>query len=182
MPAKVSLTARSIVTAGFTNDVEAVNQYAADDVPRPSATRRRARLRVVASRHVLRIVYTLIALMIAIPSVAMAQAYRCAFDGETRATCCCPGQEDEPPDAPADVPSISKQCCCDVTEGAAPTSKDAATLGAAGGRDVLPAIASESIAVPALAPRVTALVTRASCRAPPKPSRRLFVEHCALLI
>jgi hypothetical protein len=28
MPAKVSLSARAIVTAGFANDVEAVNQYA----------------------------------------------------------------------------------------------------------------------------------------------------------
>jgi hypothetical protein len=28
MPAKVSLSARAIVTAGFANEVEAVNQYA----------------------------------------------------------------------------------------------------------------------------------------------------------
>ena len=32
MPANVSVNARATVTAGFANDVEAVNQYARDDV------------------------------------------------------------------------------------------------------------------------------------------------------
>jgi len=128
-----------------------------------------------------RFAVTLVVLIVMSPTVAMAADwYRCTMDGQARAACCCPGeqQEDVPPDAPPDARSA---CCCDIDTLSIPASEPrmkADPAGPALGALVVPRVAIEIQApVIEVAIRLTPSVARPSSRAPP-----LFLAHCSLLL
>ena len=52
-----------------------------------------------------RVVVILLTLVL-VPSLATASWYRCAFDGKTRAVCCCPTKPDPQNKAPAQDASV----------------------------------------------------------------------------
>ena len=78
-------------------------------------------------RQVRRVVLILLSLVL-VPSVATASWYRCAYDGMTRAVCCCPmkpNQHNQHKKTPAQDASVRAACCCTVTQVAsrAPTAE-----------------------------------------------------------
>lgn len=129
-----------------------------------------------------RFVVTLVVLVVMSPTVAMAaEWYRCTMDGQARAACCCPGQDEAQEDVPPDAPNARSACCCDIEASSTPASEPRMNTGvadAALGILVVPRVVIE-VQSPRSEVRLrpAPAVARPSSRAPP-----LFLSNCALLI
>jgi len=122
-----------------------------------------------------------LALLVLVPSLAMAQAFRCASDGETHAQCCCPGDDDAADHEHDSSPSFERSCCCERVEGIAGRSDDFTSQQ----RDLHPTAAPVAwvIAAPVLPTTEPARVaTPGRSRAPPGSPAPLFARHCSLLL
>lgn len=111
-----------------------------------------------------RILLTVFALVILLPSVAMAQSYLCRTDGQARAHCCCK------PKAPPLDASISRAPCCDVTAAAAPTMAPTVVDHAP------PAIDAPVAIVAIVTPTVRAIAIPVRATPPPHPTPPLSVR------
>lgn len=111
-----------------------------------------------------RILLTVFALFILLPSVAMAQSYLCRTDGQARAHCCCK------PKAPPLDPSIGRASCCDVTPAAAPSLAPTVVDHAP------PVIDIPSVVVAVVTPPVRAFAVPVRATAPPHPIPPLSVR------
>ena len=55
--------------------------------------------------------------LVLVPSVVTASWYRCAYDGVTRAACCCQAKaQTSKPRPPDPVESVRAACCCTITQ------------------------------------------------------------------
>jgi hypothetical protein len=129
-----------------------------------------------------RILPTVFALMVLLPSVAFARSeYLCRLDGQVRSSCCCPTkvQKHEAP-RPA---SVREACCCTIVE-ATPSRAQPATAGSANDlRSHLVVLVADVPVHAALPPPVIAgSATWPHATAPPGHSRDLFARHCAFLL
>ena len=125
-----------------------------------------------------RVVVILLTLVL-VPSLATASWYRCAFDGKTRAVCCCPTKPDPQNKAPAQDASVRAACCCTVTH---------VTVRAVDAEVKAPAsthVAPTALSVPTMValPRVNlAAVVLDRPRAHGDPPDTLFSRRCSLLL
>jgi len=129
-----------------------------------------------------RILLTVVALMVLLPSVAFARSeYLCRFDGQVRLSCCCPAKAQQH-EAPGPT-SVREASCCAVFEVAPSRAQPATEDNRAGSRSHLPAFVA---CVSAYAAEPTTIVSRVAplprAMAPPDHGRDLFVRHCALLL
>jgi len=126
-----------------------------------------------------RVVPILLALVLA-PSIATASWYRCAYDGITRAACCCPSNTHQSKQkTPDPVTTVRATCCCTITQVA---------------RTAPPAQAKQPLPLDhhpvALAVALTVAPTRGTnevvCLARPRaqgdPPDTLFARRCSLLL
>lgn len=71
--------------------------------------RKRMKLAIASRRYA---VLTLLAFVLAVNVAGSARVFRCVGDGVVRSACCCPSEA-----APvATGPTVSRACCCDVSE------------------------------------------------------------------
>jgi len=130
-----------------------------------------------------RLVPLLLVLVTAAPQAAFAgEWFRCRYDGETRATCCCADRAEDACGAPR--AEMRRAACCDVlrTEptamSARPEARGDARLGTALAQA---ALAPASIA--AVAPAARESWAPASPRAaPPGLGRAIYLSHSSLLL
>jgi hypothetical protein len=122
------------------------------------------------------------ALVVLLPSIAFARSeYLCRFDGQLRASCCCPAQAKQH-DAPRPA-AIQDVCCCTVIEGAPSRAQPATADGGGGSRSPLPVfIAPVAVADAVVAGAVSVIAPPSRSLAPPDCRRELFVRHCAFLL
>ena len=141
--------------------------------------RRRLRRRGGASTFevvVRRVVLTVFALAVFLPSMALARTqYLCDADLVIRTTCCCPPKKAK---RPITVPTIQRECC-QVTEHVpvlppAATAPDAPSIPMA----VIVPVAIAPVMPPVVGAR---LAIRPRAQAPPL-ERSLFSQHAALLL
>lgn len=126
-----------------------------------------------------RVVLILLALAVLAPSMVQAATwYRCAHDGETRSSCCCPPKAKHH-GAPASNAEMKSACCCKVTQLKSAESSVRAAPPVA--LDVAPAVVPVVVSVSSIAaPSRIAVIERTYApRGPPEP---LFVRHCSLLL
>jgi len=126
-----------------------------------------------------RVIPILLVLVVLVPSVAHASAlYRCAMDGETRTSCCCPKKAKHHETSDSNT-ELRASCCCKVTQlKAAESSVRAAPPMSL---DMAPAVVPVAITISSIeAPvRIARVELPGSPRGPPEP---LFVRHCSLLL
>jgi len=129
-----------------------------------------------------RLLLTVFALMVLLPSVAFARSeYLCRFDGQVRLSCCChaKAQQHEVP-GPT---SVRAACCCTVFERAASRAQPAIEDSTASSRSLLPALVACVLAYAAEPTTIVTVVAPLPCAmAPPDRGQDLFVRHCALLL
>jgi len=127
-----------------------------------------------------RILLTVFALMVLLPSFAFARSeYLCRLDGQVRASCCChPTVQKHDAPRPA---SVQSACCCTVFEARPPRLQPATTESATDLRSHVPAfVAPVRIAAPPTI--VSVLAPEPRSMAPPDRGQSLVVRHCAFLL
>jgi hypothetical protein len=129
-----------------------------------------------------RILLTVFALMVLLPSVAFARSeYLCRFDGQVRSSCCCPTRA-QPHEAPRST-SLREACCCRVFEGAPSRAQPATEVNRGDSRSHLPAfVAAICAQVSVFSTSVSIVAPLPRSTAPPAFRKDLFVRHCALLL
>jgi hypothetical protein len=129
-----------------------------------------------------RILVTVFALMVLLPSVAFARSeYLCRFDGQVRSSCCCPvaAKHGEAP-GPA---TVRAACCCTVFEAAPSRAQPATEDPRHVAQSQLPAVVAwVSGHVGVAMTRVSVVAPLRRSMAPLDRGRDLFVRHCALLL
>jgi hypothetical protein len=129
-----------------------------------------------------RILVTVFALMVLLPSIAFARSqYRCRFDGQVRSSCCCPATA-QPHEAPGPA-AMRAACCCTVLEVAPSRAQPATEDNRDGSRSHLPAFVAW-VSAYAAAPMTIVSVAppRPRSMAPPDRGQALFVRHCSFLL
>ena len=130
----------------------------------------------VSVRRVVLILFVLVLT----PSIATASWYRCAFDGATRSSCCCPAKahphENKAPDP---QPSMRAACCCTITQ-VTTTAPAAQSI-----PSVTHAIQPPSLVVAfeLVAPRAPVEIPSIDRpRAQGDPPDTLLARHCSMLL
>jgi hypothetical protein len=128
-----------------------------------------------------RILVTVFALMVLLPSLAFARSeYLCRFDDQLRSSCCCParaGRHEAP--APA---AVREACCCTIFEGAPSHAQPATEDHRDGSRTPLPVVIP-AVAVSAAAAMTVVQVVAPQPRSMAPPDRgHVFARHCARLL
>lgn len=136
--------------------------------------------RLTVTPVVRRIVLTILTLAVLLPTAAFAGArYLCAFDGEVRASCCCPSKAQKEKRDVEPVSEIRGNCCCTVS---VTSLSDAPQIQIETARGIIDApVAFTALAFALPAPK-RVLPAHAIETRPPKLDRSLFVRHCALLL
>jgi len=123
-------------------------------------------------------VFPILLALVLVPFTATASWYRCAYDGVTRSTCCCPTDKSESKQSPTQTNAAWKEaCCCTVTHAMTAAPADRASQSAS--IDMSPMSITTALAIPD--PLFCAIDPPARSRAPDPPDT-LFSRRCSLLL